>query len=507
MDDVGPGVWDMKVDQVAGVSTKVTWENAGFWLSSEDISFSVTVNANGTIDMSYAGTGWAGLPSATAMVGISSGNSVGTGAEPPADLSTGTATSTIGLIYETIGFGSMDLAGTDLHFVPNGSGGWAQAAPACAFHKQYGTGCYQTEEAFYGDYVDSAASSAALQGKALLMIPNVNGYVVLDGTGSVTFRTPVTPNVLALTDDSEADITPSAAFQWVGGPVPTVSVNSNGTVNMAPIGSGNDVFIYGDVFALLNDPVAAFRSNRDYNPTGGSGLVSWEEDTGVLYITWSGVYIYGGTNPETFQFQLTLASGTVAIIWQAMDTVDINELVVGYAPGGGSTDFGAKTLPPAAPFTTSPDGVLPLTLSASPRPVITGGGAGPAVLCTYTVSNVPAFDPVNFPGVGACNLIFSVGAPIPGGLDLGTFPVDIGLPGCRTYISSADAFVDISNVITGGPGGTLSFSIAMPQPLFSGLEFRLQALALSPLAPPNQLVGTSYSGLTSNGLTIHYDNQ
>ncbi|MBL8727955.1 MAG: hypothetical protein JNM25_05960 [Planctomycetes bacterium] len=510
MDDVGLGVWDMKVEQVPGVSTKVTWENAGQWLSTEEISFSVTIDFNGTVLMSYAGSGWSGVPSfSDAFVAISSGNAVGTGAEPSEDFSAVTATTSVGLIYQFFpGGGGSDLAGLDLFFVPNGTG-WTQVpAPACAFHQAYGEGCYKSQEAFYAEYEDSAESSAALQGQSILFAPQVNGYAVIGG--GVTYRTPVTPNVLTLTDDSEATI-PSVMFPHVSGMVP-VSVNSNGTVQMAAAPSGNDVFIYGDVFSLLNDPVAAFRSNRDYNPTAG-GQVSWEIDSGVLYITWDAVFIYGTTQPETVQFQLDLTSGTVGIIWQSLDTVEtFDPLVVGYAPGGGSTDFGEVVLPPAVPFVTSPDGLVPLTLTASPRPVITGGGSGPATLCTYTVGNVPEFDPVMLPGVGAGALLWGLpGSQVPGGFDLGTFPSDIGMPGCSAYVFPIAAQVDISGVIAGGPGGTLSFSIAMPQPLTPGLEFYLQAIALLPAGTPatgsNNLTGTPYGARTSNGLIIHYENQ
>ncbi|MBL8727954.1 MAG: hypothetical protein JNM25_05955 [Planctomycetes bacterium] len=518
MADVGPGTWDMKVDQVAGVSTTVTWQNAGYWNSAtEEISFSVTVDVNGTVKMSYAPTGWAGVPSSVgAFVGISSGNGVGTIASPGVDLSTGTATSSIGLIYQSFpAGGSGDLAGFDILFVPNGTGGWIETLLDCAFHQSYGNGCYTiAREAFYQLFPDTTSSNAALAGNSLNFAPVGAGYNVTLGGG--VFRTPVTPNVLALTDDSEADVTPSTPFPHVGGPVATLSVNSNGTVNMGPVGN-NEVDIYANTTALLSDPLAAFRSNRDYNP-GAGGTVSWEEaasgaDT-VLYITFNGVFIYGTSSPETFQFQLTLAgpnAGNAQIVWTTMSTSSLADLVVGYAPGGGSIPPGSIVLASALPITTQPD-VKPLTLTASPRPVITLGGTGPAALCTYTVSNVPEFDPINFPGVGAGALLWGLpGSQVPGGFDLGTFPSDIGMPGCSGYVFPIAAQVDISGVIAGGPGGTLSFSIAMPQPLTPGLEFYLQAIALLPAGTPatgsNNLVGTPYGARTSNGLIIHYENQ
>ena len=143
--------------------------------------------------------------------------------------------------------------------------------------------------------------------------------------------------------------------------------------------------------------------------------------------------------------------------------------------------------------------------------MITLGGSGPAVLCTYTVGNVPEFDPINAPGFGVVLLLWSLVGNIPGGLDLGTFPTDLGMPGCSVYIATLDATVDISGPIIGGPGGTRDFSIAMPQPLVPGLEFYVQAMAILPPGIPatgsNNLTGTPYGARTSNGLIIHYENQ
>lgn len=519
------GTWDIKVAQTA-TTCKVTWENVGNWLTFDEYSFSVTLDASGLIECSYDGApDWQLTAASNSIIGVSRGATVGNGTEPSSDLSAGVPVPTAdALIYQlfTVAVDVNDLSTKAFLFIPSGSGYTAVLTCQSAFHEQYGSGCYAifgpATEAFYQVFPNTTASSAALQGNALTMVPSGNGYLSTFGAGTV--HTPVAPFLVTIADDEEVNIPVSTPFPHVNGPISPVSINSNGILQMGAIPTGNDVTVYGTSAQLLADPVAAFRSNVDLDPSSG-GTVSYEEltvgaDT-ILFITWTGVPLYQlPLAVNTFEFQLTLAgpnAGRVVTVWGTVTGAQAEATVVGYAPGGGSNDGGSIVLATALPLTTSPDAnVEPLTLSGSPNPVITGG-SGPAVSVTYTVSNVPEFDPVAFPGldIGACSLIWSVVGPIPGGVDLGSFPVDIGLPGCSAYVLTSDAIVDISGVIAGGPGGTLSFTIAMPAPLSPGMQFYLQALSLLPPGIPangsNNLVGTPYGARTSNGLIIHYENQ
>lgn len=376
----------------------------------------------------------------------------------------------------------------------------------------------------YQLFPDSPTAKLALDGNRMTAVPTVNGYTLawVPGGASAYIAPTGGATTYFFASNGANNVTPSVAFPTPFGAVPTLTISENGILTAGP-SPNNGTSTAPSATSLISStaPDLGFYCWRDFTLSEvGSGPIQSEEVTvgpdTVLCVTWNGVEAAPSTaaNPTTFQFQLNLNTGVVDYIWVSYDSsTSTGDTLIGLTlPGtitdGSDSNLGSIDLATALPITLKPID-LPLSLSASPAPAITGGGTGPAVSCTYTVKHVPEFP--GFPGIGACNLIFSVGPPIPGGLDLGTFPVDIGMPGCRTYISSPDAFVDISGVIAGGPGGTLDFTIAMPQPLTPGLEFQVQAIALlapgTPATGSNMLVGTPYGARTSNGLTIHYEIQ
>jgi hypothetical protein len=126
LDDVGPGAWDIKLDQTA-TTCKVSWQNVGaFFGAGDDTSFSVTLDVSGVIQCSYSSAAWPVTNPDDALVGVSIGNAVGTGTELPVDLSAVQDSGALGLAYETFPFGgpANDLAGMTVTFVPNGVGGY-----------------------------------------------------------------------------------------------------------------------------------------------------------------------------------------------------------------------------------------------------------------------------------------------------------------------------------------------------------------------------------------------
>lgn len=382
-----------------------------------------------------------------------------------------------------------------------------------------------TEESptVYQLFADQPTTKAALDGNAMTAAPTLDGYVVVwaPGGGSSFLAPTGAATTHVFTSNGAVQVSPSVAFPTPYGPVPTLTISENGILTAGPAPNNTtSATPSGTSVVAAAAPELGFYCWRDFTLSeAGSGPIQTEEvvvgSETLLCVTWNGVEAAPSTsaNPSTFQFQLNLNTGVVQYVWVSWDSgTSTSDTLIGLTLPGTSTDgtdvnIGSVDLATALPVVLKPLQKA-LELSGSPAPVITGGGTGPATLCTYTVHNVPEFDPTALPGIGACNLLFSVGPPITTGIDLGSFPVDIGLPGCRSYLSSADAFVDVSGVIAGGPGGTLSFSVAMPQPLVPGLEFHLQALALLPAGTPatgsNNLVGTPYGARTSNGLKIHY---
>jgi hypothetical protein len=122
----GPLPWDIKLDQSA-TSCKVTWQNVGYFLSSDDYSFSVTLHDSGLIEFSWSAAGWPASNPENELIGVSIGNAVGTVAEPSLDFSAARQTSgSLGLIYELFPSGSTnDLAGKTMSLLPNGFGGYS----------------------------------------------------------------------------------------------------------------------------------------------------------------------------------------------------------------------------------------------------------------------------------------------------------------------------------------------------------------------------------------------
>src|SRR5262249_21344836 len=166
----------------------------------------------------------------------------------------------------------------------------------------YGTGCYNQFASFYENFASSA--SFDLSNTSMSMLPSGGGgYTVLPG-----FTAYVPPSVgatvLALTDDSEVPVTLTAPMPIPGGSTTSLTVCPTGFVSVA---TGNATLFPPAVATMLSAPQTAWWAWHDFNPAiVGSGLVKFEEIAGVAYITWDGVWDYGGTaaaNASTQQFQ------------------------------------------------------------------------------------------------------------------------------------------------------------------------------------------------------------
>ena len=490
------GNWGVYVDTSVANQATFYWNDLWNWDwmgPQGSFSFSCTLYSTGIIETSYSAPGTF-HPFPFNCVGVSIGDAVGTGNEVSQDLSAGADSGSLGLLFEEFWSPGPDVEGRTFRFTPNGLGGFTSSLfCAPAYHGSYGVGCYDftaAQEAIYEEFFD-ASYSTALTGQSMKATPNVNGYVFTWGGG--TYIPPsITATAILAVDDGEVDVTPTIPFPHVGGPVPVVSVNSNGFVNMGPVGN-NNVFAYGSVWDLLNDPIPAFRGNADYDASPGAspvGAILYEEVGTLLIVTWRDVERYNGGTPvgvnERWQMQLDLVSGEVTWVWDSMQATDGWTMVVGYAPGQ-SADPGSVSLSASLPITTQPDIQLtPLTLSASPPPVYTIGG--PTVPVTYTVDNMIDVAPPF--GIGVGLLMFSV-APFPGGLDM-TF---MGIDNCNLNIASLDVVLGLPNTAP-----TTSITLTIPQPLSPGLTFYSQAVSLfDPNNPlPNGM--NPFGAILSNGL-------
>jgi hypothetical protein len=348
----------------------------------------------------------------------------------------------------------------------------AGSGTVLATNTTLGTGCVSAADVpFYENFATAAGfdlANSAFQlvhtGAGYLALPSTAAYVPPSGAAQV----------LALTDDSEVNVTLSQAMP-VGsaGSTTTLTVCSNGYISA---GSGN-----GTGFAPT--PATFVAGTRpwwslawhDLNPAAaGSGQVKFEQVGTTAYVTWEGVYDFGGTtaaNANTFQAQFDLTTGSVVFVYQTMSTLG-NGFLTGFSDAGASADPGSMDISAALPATfTSTFAQVPLAVAASTRPI------------TGTTWNLNV---TNVPPTGTIGLeIFGLSDPAI--TDLGF----LGAPGCQ-----ARASLDVLNAWVVGGQTSHAYGLVVPaNPALLNFHVFTSAAVLKPGV--NTLLG---GVLTSNGI-------
>ncbi|MBL9079209.1 MAG: hypothetical protein JNL08_17030 [Planctomycetes bacterium] len=367
-----------------------------------------------------------------------------------------------------------------------------------ACHRPYGTGCHS----FSGDwsnlfqlFADAPAAKAALDGNALQFTLTPTGYVAtwVPGSAAGLYIAPsIGATVIADADSTTTTILASAAIPIPGGTQPQWTVSSNGVVTAG--GTGNQGTSGTPTLASTASQTGlAFYTWSNFNPAEtGSGDIKWEEVGNLLVITFDGVEFSGGTPtlaPATFQFQISLISGDVTMLWPSMSgSNSTTDTLVGCTLAAAGPTPVSESLAAAAALLLQPDTapLSPMTLSATPSPVI-----NPSTLVTYTANNVPEFLPSS--GVYIGTLFFSVN-PLPGGFPLTGILTTV--PGCNAWIATLD--VDLGGTFNIAP--TLAWNFTFDNVVFApGNVIAAQAVALfDPSAP--LLNGESGGFLLSNGV-------
>ncbi|MBL8723685.1 MAG: hypothetical protein JNK49_06535 [Planctomycetes bacterium] len=294
------------------------------------------------------------------------------------------------------GLFSPRIVNCNIYYTLGGGGG-----RVLAVRTNYGSGCIGCAESFYENF--SSGATFDLNGTSLLGSPNASGYHVQTGSAYVAPGGGAT--VLPLTDDSEATILLGNPFPLAcgAGMATSLVVCSNGFVSVA---SGNGVAFTPTVAAMLNAPQTAWWCWHDFNPSAaGSGQVKHEVVGSADVITWDGVFDFGSTSANTWQMVFH-SSGEVEWRFQQMSSGG-NAMLVGYSPGGASSDPGALDLSAALPsgFPVCCQSALPLALDASARPLV-----GSQV--TMTTTNIPAGAMLGTLLVGLTQ--YNPGLPYPG---------------------------------------------------------------------------------------------
>lgn len=367
-----------------------------------------------------------------------------------------------------------------------------------AYHLPVGTGCYDyNSSSFVELFASAAAAKVALDGNSLLFINTGTSYIAVWSAGGAAFVPPsgaATSLTFVDNDDGQVTYAPSLSTPIPGGSTATWTISVNGIVT-----AGSPANNLGDYIPSLPDigtaAGLAFYCWNDFNlAEAGTGPILVEEVGTTLFITWNGVEAYPvapTVNPSTFQFQIDMTTGNVTLAWASFEGVSMAPTIVGATAAGTSPTPPSRALASASPtpFTFGGD-IEAMKLSAAGRPV--NGGVAP----TYRIDNIPEY----FPGAGVYGLAVVFGfTPVPGGVDLGGPPFDLGAPGCSGYTTP-----DVIFVLGLMPSSTASFPITWNVP-FSPPPIWMQAVSqFAPNTLPNGLNPGGYA--TSNALEIFVEN-
>jgi hypothetical protein len=343
--------------------------------------------------------------------------------------------------------------------------------PGASSTSTFGTGCPSLAGSFYEWFAN--AQSFDLENRAFTMVRDGDAFRVQDGGA---FLVPgAGAQILSMSDDSERPTpTLSVPFPYGGVNHSQLMICSNGFVST---GGNNGVGYAPNTPGLLNAPDASWRVWRDLNPAiAAGGRVKFEQRNGIAYITFDGVWNFGGTTTaaaNTFQFQFDGNTGNVVIAFGTLS--DINtEILVGFSGGGQSLDPGNRDLSTvlATGFTAATHD-LPLTLHA------TLPAMGQAI--RFTTGNL---DPRTLFGAVM--------------LGLQTFPAGVSLapqmPGCFQYTNGG---VTLPLFL----GGATTQTTLYPTPALAGLQFAAQAAVYAPAVLTNA-VGAA----VSNGVQFTVSN-
>ena len=392
------------------------------------------------------------------------------------------------------------IAGLVLFDISGGPGGVATIVPSTV--ASYGVGCYDNDSRAFAELFPVAASTLDLGGGITLVPDNAGAptrYIVTPGAGAFVAPTTTVPLLnnaatpAVMTDDSTSlplTLT-SFSFPHPGGTTNVLHATTNGEivlgsttltgsdfspslVDMAVAGTATHsgrprLFacwydLYGNRNVTLN-PLAGVHFSED--PVAQTATITWN-DVGELATTAAGA--------KSFNVQAVLsASGQVEIRYGAMSPFGSTSQpkIVGYSPGApvltpGSQDFSADM-----PFLSKAADVArtPLNVAVAGAPVL-----GNTI--TINTNNIPAI-----PGLGVGFLGVTQINP---GFDLGI----LGMPGCRSYVST-----DFNSTLLGA--GTVGFPLSIPNvPSLAGFQVFGQSIALDVTAP------NAFQAITSNGVAI-----
>ena len=462
-------------NSVPGIA-KITWAGVYTFLTTNQNSIQVTLDASNSITVAYG----ACTPAANPIVGASPGagslsNPVSFATRPvviaqnnfaevlTAAAGTPFAYSNTKLLFSPTNPGYVV---TDVSCTPN-------QLPLPASSQSVGVGCpAPTGPSLYETF--SAANPADLNGLSLSFLPSgATDYVAVPNVSPTWFSG--FTNRLTAGDDDNLPLTLPFAFPYNGATLTQIFACGNGYVTLGA--TAPTVDWTPTTAEMLAGPARIMGFWRDLYAPGAVSPAGVYADldpaTGDYVITWNAVPEYQANPPETFQIALS-PSGQFTIRWQTVQ-VTTGTFYVGYTAGGNTADPGTSDLSAVNGRTVSTVVTRPLTLAAAT-------GSTPQVGGTFTLNggNVQSL-----PNGVFCILLIST--EIPGGL-----PLDVlGLTGCTAYVQLPE-LASFFNLTLGA--ATTSWSVPIPlSNSFYGVSLMSQAVS-------DDVTANAFGYRVSNGL-------
>lgn len=303
-----------------------------------------------------------------------------------------------------------------------------------------------------------------LANRAYRYVPVAGGYRI-EATGAGIVAPVATP--LAIGDDEVVPVALPWSFPTVGGTTPTLFVDSNGRIGLAP-SSGSE--FNESVAELLGGTEHVCPIWNDLNPTAGGAIHAEVDpsDPRRFHVTWLGVPEFPASGANDVQATF-VQDGTIEVKYGACSVADC---LVGYSPGGGSSGR-AIDLTADLPLRLG-SGRADVALVAVTRPVL-------GAVATSRTESIPA-------GATAGALVYGF-TRIDPAIDL----TGIGIRGCWWHVV-ADLVEPFAAVVP-----ATRHDLPIPNlPNFAGASLYLQSVVVAPV----------FDGLgvaTTNGLELRLD--
>jgi hypothetical protein len=348
---------------------------------------------------------------------------------------------------------------------PGGYATWSHATSA-----SQGTGCYRVSRSFYELF--ASVPQFELANTTIVLTPNASGGYSVAAAPSAPFFAHGQVG-LGLGDEAvSVQALPASGFPgglpYPGGSASALGICSNGYIWLGSSTLSDYTPTAGE---LLAGPARLAPFWADLFPDALHDVYFDVDPSGsTVYVTYDQVQTFeiGGS----VGLQVAIANnGTIQFRYGPVSGAPTTPVLVGWSPGGGAVDPGARDLSASMPFATAGPDSQGLSLDAT-QPLL-----GATVL--QTLRNVPAA------ALLTARLIGTV--PLPG-IDLGA----LGAPGCAVWI---DPFACVTAFFSGTP--TITAQLVLPNvPAFAGAVVITQMFSLVPGVNALGVITSNQSVLT-----------